>query len=57
MIINESLELGTCHNSLMDFDNFVSFLSLANFLLFFFYTFNSQYDVIFDWVPCTMFLS
>ena len=57
MIINKSLVPGTCHNSLIDFYVFVSFLSLGNFLLFILYTCKSQYDVIFDRIPCTMFSS
>ena len=57
MIINKSLVPGTCHNSLIDFYVFVSYLSLGNFLLFILCTCKSQYDVIFDRTPCTMFLS
>ena len=57
MITNKSLVLGTCHNSLVDFCIFVSFLSLGNFLLFILYNCKSQYDVIFDWIHCTMVLS
>ena len=57
MIINKSLVPGTCHNSLIDFYVFVSFLLLGNFLLFILYTCKSQYDVIFDRIPCTMSLS
>ena len=57
MIISKSLAPGTCHNSLIDFYVFVSFLSLGNFLLFILYTCKSQYDVIFNRIPCTMFLS
>ena len=45
MIISKSLAPGTCHNSLIDFYVFVSFLSLDNFLLFILYTCKSQYDV------------
>ena len=57
MIINKSIVLTKCHNLLIDFYVFVSFLSLDNFLLFILYTCKSQYDVIFDRVPCTMSLS
>ena len=49
MIINKSLVLGTCHNSLIDFYISVSFLSLGNFPWFIFYTYKSQYDVICNW--------
>ena len=56
-ITNKSLVPGTCHNSLINFYVFVSFLSLGNFLLFILYTCKSEYDVIFDRIPCTMFLS
>ena len=56
MTVNKLLVLGTCHNSWIDFYIFVSFLSLGNFLLFVLYICKSQYDVIFDWVPCTMIL-
>ena len=38
MIINKSLVPGTCHNSLINFYIFVSFLSLGNFILFILYT-------------------
>ena len=55
MIINESLVPGMCHNSLTDFYVFVSFLSLGNFLVFI--SVKSQYDVIFNRIPCTTFLS
>ena len=57
MIINKSLVPGTFHNSLIDFSVFVSFLSLDHFLLFILYVCKSQYDVIFDRIPCTMSLS
>ena len=57
MIINKPLVLGTCHNSLIDVYMFASFLSLGNFPLFILYTCKSQYDLIFDWIPCTMILS
>ena len=57
MIINKSIALTKCHNLLIDFYVFVSFLSLDNFLLFILYTCKSQYDVIFDRIPCTMFFS
>ena len=57
MIINKSLVPETCHNSLIDFYVFVSFLSLGNFPLFILYTCRNQYDVIFDRIPSTMSLS
>ena len=57
MIINKSLVPETCHNSLIDFYVFVSFLSLGNFTLFILYTCRNQYDVIFDRIPSTMSLS
>ena len=52
MAIGKSLVLGACHN--LDFYIFVSYLSLGNFLLFISYTYESQYDGIFDWITCTM---
>ena len=54
MFINKPLALGTCHNSLIDFYMFVSFLSLGNIPLFILYTCESQYDLIFDWIPCSI---
>ena len=54
MIINKSLVPGTCHNSLIDFYVFVSFLTLGSFLLFILYTCKSQYDVVFVRIPRTM---
>ena len=57
MIVNKSLVLETCHNWLIDFYIFVSFLSLGNSPLFILYTCKSQYDLIFDWILCTMILS
>ena len=57
MILNKYLVPGMCHNLLINFYGFVSFLSLGNFLLFILYICESQYDVIFDRISCTMFLS
>ena len=57
MIINKLLALGTCHNSLIDYYIFVSFLSPGNFLLFILYTCKILYAVIFDSIPGTMILS
>ena len=57
MIINKSLVLRTCHNSLIDFYVLVSFLLTGNVLLFIVYTCKSQYDVFFERIPWTMSLS
>ena len=54
MIISTPLVLRMCHNSLIDFCIFVSLLSLGDILLLILYTRESQYDVGFDWIPCTM---
>ena len=57
MIINKSLVLRTCHNSLIGFYILVPFLSTGNVLLFIVYTCKSQYDVFFERIPWTMSLS